>query len=96
MVEVSRNGFKNLCFDLIGSETKLDIVIREENEKGIRAIYCEVPTLSKLKKEYPDIKDLYTYIAKNIKDSCFHVCEYNKKTKLLIIDGSKYEEIIIV
>ena len=96
MVEVSKTGFKNLCFDLIGSETKLDIVVREENEKGIRAIYCEVPALSALKKQYPDVKELYKYIAKHIKDSCFHVCEYNKKTKLLVIDGSKYDEIIIV
>lgn len=96
MTEISKANFKTFCFDLISSEVKLDIVIQERNEKGIRAIYCEVPELSRLKREYPQEKDLYKYIAKHIKDSYFHVCEYDNKKKLLVIDGSKYTDIILV
>ena len=53
MTEISKANFKTFCFDLISSEVKLDTVIQERNEKGIRAIYCEVPELSRLKREYP-------------------------------------------
>lgn len=96
MIEISKEKFKNFCFDLISSEAKLDTVIQERNEKGIRAIYCEMAELSRLKKEYPQEKDLYKYIAKHIKDSCFHICEYDNKKKLLTIDGSVYPEVILV
>jgi len=94
MILLNKNNFKQFCLDIIQSDVHLTEVIKNETEAGLMVIYCESSKYNELTKKYPDKEKLYDFIAKNKNESYFHLCSYDKKKKLLVIDGGKISDVI--
>ena len=94
MIKLNKSNFKQFCLDIINSDVHLTEVIKNTTEAGMMVIYCESSTYNQLVKQYPDKAKLYDFIAKNKDAEYFHMCSYDKKKKLLVIDGGKIEDVI--
>ena len=94
MIVLNKHTFKQFCLDIIQSDVHLTEVIKNETEAGLMVVYCESSKYNELTKQYPDKAKLYDFIAKHKDDDYFHLCSYDKKKKLLLIDGGKINDVI--
>lgn len=97
MITISREHFNQFCYDIIGGETKLEVVTKQNGENVMLVVYGEVPIMSELKRTYPDEKKRFAKITKMIKhkDPRFHTCRYFIKNRVAEIDGGKISDVIL-
>jgi len=94
MIILNKNTFKTFCLDIIQSDTPLTEVAKTENDVALLVIYCESAKYNELSKQYKSKEKLFNFIAKNKNEKYLHLCSYDKKKKLLTIDGGKIEDVI--
>lgn len=95
MIVLNKQKFRNFCLDIIDSQTPLTELVRSNTENSLVVVYCETVEYNRLVKEYPTKEKLFAFLSKNKDAKYLHKCLYDKRSRVLTIDGGKITDVII-